>query len=124
MLPSWKTKGISLCPFHVETSGDTNMASGLPIHNGAQHADEIATMSLYLLRATTHFQTGHVPQERLQLRTGLHTGRQNRRQNLICILSPVFQGKGEQTTFWLRGKGGFTVPLAEFTEEEEVPEIL
>lgn len=33
------------------------------------------------------------------------------------------QGKGEQMT-WLKGKQGFTVLLPEFTEEEEVPEIL
>lgn len=78
MLPSWKTEGISLCPFQVETSGDAYMVgSGLPIRNGAQHADEIATMSLHLLSATTHFQIGQTPQERLELRTGLHTGRQN-----------------------------------------------
>ncbi|CAK7301611.1 hypothetical protein VULLAG_LOCUS9117 [Vulpes lagopus] len=27
-------------------------------------------------------------------------------------------GKGEQTTFWLEGKEGLTIPLPEFTEEE------
>nr|AAB35610.1 membrane type guanylyl cyclase {catalytic domain, clone GC-1} [rats, olfactory and tongue epithelium, Peptide Partial, 59 aa] [Rattus sp.] len=49
-------------------------ASGLPIRNGAQHADEIATMSLHLLSVTTNFQIGHMPEERLKLRIGLHTG--------------------------------------------------
>ncbi|KAF3827920.1 hypothetical protein GH733_001155 [Mirounga leonina] len=33
------------------------------------------------------------------------------------------KGKGEQTTFWLKGKKGFTIPLPDFTEEEaKVPE--
>ncbi|KAG8517445.1 Guanylate cyclase 2G [Galemys pyrenaicus] len=40
--------------------------------------------------------------------------------NLLCLP----QGKGEQTTFWLRGKEGFTSPLPAFMEEEnKVPEI-
>lgn len=40
-------------------------------------------------------------------------------------LLPFLQGKGEQTTFWLKGKDGFPVPLPEFTEEEaKVSEIL
>lgn len=34
------------------------------------------------------------------------------------------QGKGEQKTFWLKGKGDLTVPFPEFTEEEDGPEIL
>lgn len=33
-------------------------------------------------------------------------------------------GKGEQMIFWLKGKGDFTVPLPELTEEEDGPEIL
>ncbi|EDL94460.1 guanylate cyclase 2g, isoform CRA_b [Rattus norvegicus] len=61
--------------YKVETIGDAYMvASGLPIRNGAQHADEIATMSLHLLSVTTNFQIGHMPEERLKLRIGLHTG--------------------------------------------------
>lgn len=36
----------------------------------------------------------------------------------------VYKGKGDQTTFWLRGKEGFTISLPEFAEEEaKVPEI-
>lgn len=76
--PSWKPKDAVLYFFQVETIGDAYMvASGLPIRNGAQHADEIATMSLHLLSVTTNFQIGHMPEERLKLRIGLHTGRQN-----------------------------------------------
>lgn len=78
MPPSWKPKRAALYRFQVETIGDAYMvASGLPIRNGAQHADEIATMSLHLLSVSTHFQIGHMPEERLKLRIGLHTGRQN-----------------------------------------------
>lgn len=52
-------------------------ASGLPIHNRTQHVGEIATMSLPFLSAAIHFQIGHMPEEKLKLRTGLHTGRQH-----------------------------------------------
>lgn len=78
MPPLWRPVSL-LCPFQVETIGDAYMvASGLPIRNGTQHAAEIATMALHLLSATTHFQIGHMPEERLKLRIGLHTGTQNR----------------------------------------------
>ena len=61
----------------VETIGDAYMVpSGLPIRKGIRHVDEIATMSLHFLSATIHFQIGHMPQEKLKLRIGLHTGRQ------------------------------------------------
>ncbi|XP_051002924.1 guanylate cyclase 2G-like [Acomys russatus] len=158
--------------YKVETIGDAYMvASGLPIRNGAQHAEEIATMSLRLLSTTTHFQIGHMPEERLKLRIGLHTGpvvagvvgitmpryclfgdtvnmasrmessslplrihvSQSTAEALLAAGGYHLQkrgtisvkGKGEQTTFWLKGKDGFTVPLPEFTEEEDkVPEIL
>ncbi|XP_004701339.1 guanylate cyclase 2G-like [Echinops telfairi] len=61
--------------YKVETIGDAYMvASGLPIRNGIRHADEIATMSLHFLSATVHFQIGHMPEEKLKVRIGLHTG--------------------------------------------------
>ncbi|KAM7330362.1 hypothetical protein ACRRTK_011975 [Alexandromys fortis] len=46
----------------------------------------------------------------------------------ICIVTQYcnkgsLKGQEEQTT-WLKGKDGFTVPPPEFTEEEEVPEVL
>ncbi|XP_054975138.1 guanylate cyclase 2G-like [Sorex araneus] len=151
--------------YKVETIGDAYMvASGLPIRNGAQHVDEIATMALHFLSAVLHFQIGHMPTEKLKVRIGLHTGpvvagvvgitmpryclfgdtvnmasrmessslpsRIHVSQSTAGTLlasgrfdlrrrgTILIKGKGEQTTFWLRGKEGFTFPLPEFTEEE------
>ncbi|XP_005874626.1 PREDICTED: guanylate cyclase 2G-like [Myotis brandtii] len=157
--------------YKVETIGDAYMvASGLPIRNGTRHVEEIATMALHFLSATVHFQIGHMPQEKLKLRIGLHTGpvvagvvgttmpryclfgdtvnmasrmessslplrihvSQSTAGALLALGGYNLQkrgtisvkGKGEQTTFWLKGKEGFSIPLPEFTEEEaEVPEV-
>ncbi|XP_069844023.1 guanylate cyclase 2G-like [Dipodomys merriami] len=158
--------------YKVETIGDAYMvASGLPIRNGSWHVQEIATMALHVLSATIHFQIGHMPEEKLKLRIGLHTGpvvagvvgitmpryclfgdtvnmasrmessslplRIHVSQSTAGALlttggydlqrrgSIQVKGKGEQTTFWLKGKEGFTNPLPAFTEEEAfVPQIL
>ena len=50
------------------------VVSGLPIRNGDQHAGEIAAMSLHLLSAIMDFRIRHMPEERLQLRIGIHSG--------------------------------------------------
>lgn len=114
MPPSWKPKDAVLYCFQVETIGDAYMvASGLPIRNGAQHADEIATMSLHLLSVTTNFQIGHMPEERLKLRIGLHTGRQNwwPRQRVpawpqVALgLSPVSEAFGHTIIKWSQCQG-------------------
>ena len=62
--------------FQVETIGDAYMCvSGLPKRNGDKHAGEIANMSLDLLSALyTKFRVRHLPDERLRLRSGFHTG--------------------------------------------------
>ncbi|XP_072021372.1 atrial natriuretic peptide receptor 1-like [Amphiura filiformis] len=61
--------------YKVETIGDAYMVvSGLPLRNGALHAREIGGMSLALLQAVDSFKIRHVPDRRLQLRAGVHTG--------------------------------------------------
>ncbi|KAK6184927.1 hypothetical protein SNE40_007276 [Patella caerulea] len=61
--------------YKVETIGDAYMvASGLPQRNGNRHAQEIARTSLALLKAIDTFQIRHLPDEKLRLRIGLHSG--------------------------------------------------
>ncbi|KAK0075159.1 hypothetical protein PV325_007283 [Microctonus aethiopoides] len=50
------------------------VASGLPVRNGDKHVSEIATMALDLLAASSVFQVPKRPGERLQIRSGAHTG--------------------------------------------------
>ena len=59
----------------METIGDAYMVvSGLPMRNGNLHAREIARMSLALLNAVKSFRIRHVPNEKLKLRIGIHSG--------------------------------------------------
>lgn len=59
----------------VETIGDAYMVvSGLPERNGDKHADEIAKMALDLVAAVRQVSIPHMPNQRLQLRAGIHTG--------------------------------------------------
>ncbi|NWR95943.1 ANPRA protein, partial [Furnarius figulus] len=63
------------CPPQVETIGDAYMVvSGLPERNGRLHAREVARMALALLDAVRSFRIRHRPQQRLELRIGIHTG--------------------------------------------------
>lgn len=57
------------------------VVSGLPERNGDRHADEIAKMSLDLVAAVRQVPIPHMPNKRLQLRAGIHTG--------VCVY-PVF----------------------------------
>lgn len=59
----------------VETIGDAYMVvSGLPVPNGNKHAEEIATMSLQLLKSIMDFKIRHLESRRLEIRIGIHTG--------------------------------------------------
>ncbi len=55
--------------------GDAYMVvSGVPRTNGIRHAGEIATLSLDLLSMTQTFKIPHLPEKKLMLRIGLHSG--------------------------------------------------
>jgi len=61
--------------YKVETIGDAYMVcSGLPIRNGNKHAGEICGMSLELLSAIMGFKIRHMPDRKLLLRAGIHSG--------------------------------------------------
>ncbi|KAM7381250.1 hypothetical protein PAMA_012207 [Pampus argenteus] len=61
--------------YKVETIGDAYMvASGLPLSNGNKHALEISTMALHFLGAIKVFKIRHIPNERLAIRIGVHSG--------------------------------------------------
>ncbi|XP_054839893.1 guanylate cyclase 2G-like [Eublepharis macularius] len=155
--------------YKVETIGDAYMvASGLPIRNGTKHVEEIATMSLHFLSAMISFEIGHMPNEKLRLRIGIHTGpvvagvvgitrpryclfgdTVNTASRMESTSLPLqihvsmitaktlqsiggyylqergtirIKGKGQQQTFWLKGKAGLNMPLPEFyCDVERVP---
>jgi len=48
--------------------------SGLPIRNGNEHARQIARMSLELLERIKRFEIKHLPEKKVQLRIGIHSG--------------------------------------------------
>lgn len=61
----------------VETIGDAYLAaSGLPMRNGNAHASEIATFALQILDAIHDFKIPHMPEKVLEVRIGVHTGKQ------------------------------------------------
>lgn len=61
--------------YKVETIGDAYMcASGLPIRNGNDHAREVAKMALDLRDAIEVFKIRHMPERKLKLRIGVHSG--------------------------------------------------
>ena len=50
------------------------VASGLPIRNGDEHAAQIATMALHLLKECDTFRIRHKPEKSLKVRIGIHSG--------------------------------------------------
>lgn len=61
----------------VETIGDAYMvASGVPNRNGTRHAAEMANMSLDILHCIGTFKMRHMPDLKVRIRIGLHSGEQ------------------------------------------------
>ncbi|KAJ1352400.1 hypothetical protein KIN20_008726 [Parelaphostrongylus tenuis] len=60
--------------YKVETIGDAYLCvSGLPHRNGNEHIKEICSMSLEFLSSLTSFIIPHLPNEKINLRIGVHT---------------------------------------------------
>ena len=51
------------------------VVSGLPHKNGDSHATEIANMSLTLTKKIKSFRISHLPDKKMLLRIGIHTGK-------------------------------------------------
>uniref|UniRef100_A0A8C4H9H2 Guanylate cyclase n=1 Tax=Dicentrarchus labrax TaxID=13489 RepID=A0A8C4H9H2_DICLA len=61
--------------YKVETIGDAYMvASGIPNRNGNRHAAEVANMSLDILHSIGAFKIKHMPEIKVKIRIGLHSG--------------------------------------------------
>uniref|UniRef100_A0A668VVH2 Guanylate cyclase n=1 Tax=Oreochromis aureus TaxID=47969 RepID=A0A668VVH2_OREAU len=61
--------------YKVETIGDAYMvASGVPNRNGNRHAAEMANMSLDILHCIGTFKARHMPDLKIRIRVGLHSG--------------------------------------------------
>uniref|UniRef100_UPI003AAE64C0 retinal guanylyl cyclase 2-like n=1 Tax=Centroberyx gerrardi TaxID=166262 RepID=UPI003AAE64C0 len=61
--------------YKVETIGDAYMvASGVPNRNGTRHAAEVANMSLDILHCIGAFKIKHMPEIKVKIRIGLHSG--------------------------------------------------
>uniref|UniRef100_A0A914XMQ4 Guanylate cyclase domain-containing protein n=1 Tax=Plectus sambesii TaxID=2011161 RepID=A0A914XMQ4_9BILA len=61
--------------YKVETIGDAYMVvSGAPKPNGTVHSTEICTMALDVLQEIGNLKIPHMPEERLMMRIGIHTG--------------------------------------------------
>uniref|UniRef100_A0A3Q1GVC9 Guanylate cyclase n=1 Tax=Acanthochromis polyacanthus TaxID=80966 RepID=A0A3Q1GVC9_9TELE len=61
--------------YKVETIGDAYMvASGIPNRNGNRHAGEVSNMSLDILHSIGNFKIKHMPDVKVKIRIGLHSG--------------------------------------------------
>lgn len=50
-------------------------SSGLPQKNGHKHASELADMAMHLVGSLKSFHIPHLPEEKLEVRIGIHTGK-------------------------------------------------
>ncbi len=71
----------------METIGDAYMVvSGLPTRNEGRHVAEVAATALDLLEAVSfNFKIRHIPDKRLLLRIGLHTGSCVAGEEFYCL---------------------------------------
>uniref|UniRef100_A0A8C5Q145 Guanylate cyclase n=1 Tax=Leptobrachium leishanense TaxID=445787 RepID=A0A8C5Q145_9ANUR len=61
--------------YKVETIGDAYMVvSGVPKENGIRHVSEIASMALDLVAVCHCFKIPHLPDTKLNIRAGIHSG--------------------------------------------------
>ena len=51
------------------------VVSGVPKRNGFQHAGEIASMALDLVKVCETFIIPHRPEQKLKIRAGIHSGK-------------------------------------------------
>ncbi|XP_018019418.1 atrial natriuretic peptide receptor 1 isoform X2 [Hyalella azteca] len=78
--------------YKVETIGDAYVvASGLPTKNGMLHLREIARMSLALLDAVRSFKSDALPEQKLEIRIGINSGR--------CVAGVVGENKPRYCIF-------------------------
>lgn len=50
------------------------VASGVPNRNGNRHAAEVSNMSLDILHSIAAFKIRHMPEMKVKIRIGLHSG--------------------------------------------------
>lgn len=71
----------------VETIGDAYMvASGVPARNGNRHAAEMANMSLDILHCIGTFKMRHMPELKVRIRIGLHSGGRSTTNHQLLLL--------------------------------------
>ena len=75
----------------METIGDAYMVvSGLPIRNEEQHASEIALMALHINSSIKRFKIHHRPNESLNLRIGINSGKKKEVFLKVSFLHVLF----------------------------------